>query len=295
MNGPGRGGEGTSGQTIHLEPAASKQLLVEKRTRLEAVLRGLGRTLVAYSGGVDSAYLLAEAHRVLGDQALGIIAQSPSLPAAELEGALALAAEHRLPVRVVETNEMEREGYRRNNADRCYYCKTELFEHLVALAGAEGWRAVAYGAVTDDLGDDRPGMGAAQELQISAPLLEAGLAKLEVRALAHQMGLRVWDKPQSACLASRIPHGTEVTVDKLRQVESAEAWLRQRFGLRVVRVRHFGQRARVETEAGEIGRLLEALPELRSGLMTWGFESVEIDPAGYRRPDPLPVVNKEVS
>ncbi len=295
MSGPGMGGGATRGEAIHLAPAASKELLAEKRSRLEGVLRGLGRTLVAYSGGVDSAYLLAEAHRVLGDQALGIIAQSPSLPASELEGALALAAEHRLPVRVVETNEMEREGYRQNNPDRCYYCKTELFEHLVALAGAEGWRAIAYGAVTDDLGDDRPGMGAARELEISAPLLEAGLAKLEVRALAYQMGLRVWDKPQSACLASRIPHGMEVTVDKLRQVESAEAWLRQKFGLRVVRVRHFGQRARVETETADIERLQAALPELRSGLMTWGFETVEIDPAGYRRPDPLPAVNTEVS
>lgn len=295
MNAREPGAGGTRGQAISLAQAPSKALLLEKRALLESVLRGLGRTLVAYSGGVDSAYLLAEAHRVLGDQALGIVARSPSLPEAELEGALALAAEHRLPVRVVETHEMEREGYRRNDSDRCYYCKTELFEHLVALAAAEGWRAIAYGAVTDDLGDDRPGMGAARELEISAPLLAAGLAKLEVRALAHQMGLRVWDKPQSACLASRIPHGTEVTVDKLRQVESAEAWLRQKFGLRVVRVRHFGQRARVETEKSEIQRLEAALPELRSGLMTWGFESVEIDPAGYRRPDPLPVVNTEVS
>ncbi|HEU4725588.1 MAG TPA: ATP-dependent sacrificial sulfur transferase LarE [Candidatus Eisenbacteria bacterium] len=283
------------GQAIHFAPAGSSAILAEKRRRLSEVLRGLGRTLVAYSGGVDSAYLLAEAHRALSEGALGVIARSPSLPAAELEGALALAAEHGLPVRVVDTNEMEREAYRRNDPDRCYHCKTELFEHLVALAGAEGWRAIAYGAVTDDLGDDRPGMGAAKELEIRAPMLEAGLSKIEVRALARQMGLRVWDKPQSACLASRIPHGMEVTVDKLRQVESAEAWICRKFGLRVVRVRHFGQRAKVETELSDVPRLLAALPELRSGLLTWGFEIVEVDPAGYRRPDPLPIVNMEVT
>ncbi|MEK7348868.1 MAG: ATP-dependent sacrificial sulfur transferase LarE [Candidatus Eisenbacteria bacterium] len=284
-----------SGQAILFPAAGSEKVLAAKRASLEAVLSGLGRTLVAYSGGVDSAYLLAEAHRVLGAGALGVIARSPSLPAAELEGALALAAERGMPVRVVETNEMEREAYRRNASDRCYHCKTELFEHLVALAGAEGWRAIAYGAVTDDLGDDRPGMGAARELEISAPLVESGLSKLEVRVLARQVGLRVWDKPQSACLASRIPHGMEVTVEKLRQVEGAEAWLRDRFGLRVVRVRHFGQHARVETEQGEISRLVAALQELRIGLMTWGFENVEIDPDGYSRPDPLPIVNMEVT
>ena len=284
-----------SGQAIFFPAAGSEKVLAEKRARLRRILGGLGRTLVAYSGGVDSAYLLAEAHLALGAGALGVIARSPSLPAAELEGALDLAVEHGFPVRVVETNEMEREAYRRNAADRCYHCKSELFEHLVTLAGAEGWRAIAYGAVTDDLGDDRPGMGAARELEIRAPLLEAGLSKLEVRILARQVGLRVWDKPQSACLASRIPHGTEVTVEKLRQVEGAEAWLRQRFGLRVVRVRHFGQQARVETEQGEIARLVAALPELRSGLMTWGFQSVEIEPDGYARPDPLPIVNTEVT
>lgn len=284
-----------SGQPILFPSAGSEKILAEKRLRLERLLGGLGRTLVAYSGGVDSAYLLAEAHRVLGAGALGVIARSPSLPASELEGALALAAERGMPVRVVETNEMEREAYRRNASDRCYHCKTELFEHLVTLARAEGWRAIAYGAVTDDLGDDRPGMGAARELEISAPLLESGLSKLEVRVLARQVGLRVWDKPQSACLASRIPHGTEVTVEKLRQVEGAEAFIRQRFGLRVVRVRHFGQRARVETEPGGIPRLVAALPELRSALMTWGFVDVEIDPSGYLRPDPLPIVKMEVT
>ena len=269
--------------------------IAAKRARLSEILGGMGRTLVAYSGGVDSAYLLAEAHRSLGARALGVVARSPSLPASELEEALAVAASRDIPVRVVETREMEREAYRRNGADRCYHCKTELFEHLAAIAIAEGWGTVAYGAVTDDLGDDRPGMTAAREFEVRAPLLEAGLSKLEVRALARQLGLRVWDKPQAACLASRIPHGSEVTVEKLRQVEEAEGWLRRRFGVRVVRVRHLGQAARVETGKDEIAGLQAALDEVRSGMARWGFLSVEIDPEGYRRPDPLPIANKEVT
>ncbi|HET9951009.1 MAG TPA: ATP-dependent sacrificial sulfur transferase LarE [Candidatus Eisenbacteria bacterium] len=269
--------------------------IAKKRARLAEILGGMGRTLVAYSGGVDSAYLLAEAHRALGAGALGIVARSPSLPAAELAEALAVAASRDIPVRVVDTHEMEREAYRRNGADRCYHCKTELFEHLADIAVSERWGTVAYGAVTDDLGDDRPGMNAAREFEVRAPLLEAGLSKLEVRALARQLGLKVWDKPQAACLASRIPHGSEVTVAKLRQVEEAEGWLRERFGVRVVRVRHLGEGARVETGRDEIPGLLAALDEVRSGMAKWGFMSVEIDPEGYRRPDPLPIVNMEVT
>lgn len=269
--------------------------LAEKQARLARILGGMGRTLVAYSGGVDSAYLLAEAHRALGSDALAVIAKSPSLPAAELAEALTVAADRDIPVRVVETHEMQREAYRRNGADRCYHCKTELFEHLADIAVTERWGTVAYGAVTDDLGDDRPGMNAAREFEVRAPLLEADLSKLEVRALARQLGLKVWDKPQAACLASRIPHGSEVTVEKLRQVEGAEAWLRERFGVRVVRVRHLGPAARIETGRDEIPNLLAGLDEVRSGMTKWGFLSVEIDPEGYRRPDPLPIVNKEVT
>ena len=269
--------------------------LAEKQARLARILGGMGRTLVAYSGGVDSAYLLAEAHRALGSDALAVIAKSPSLPAAELAEALTVAADRDIPVRVVETHEMQREAYRRNGADRCYHCKTELFEHLADIAVTERWGTVAYGAVTDDLGDDRPGMNAAREFEVRAPLLEADLSKLEVRALARQLGLKVWDKPQAACLASRIPHGSEVTVEKLRQVEGAEAWLRERFGVRVVRVRHLGPAARIETGWDEIPNLLAGLDEVRSGMTRWGFLSVEIDPEGYRRPDPLPIVNKEVT
>jgi len=277
--------------TLMVSPGA----VTAKQAKLSEILGGMGRTLVAYSGGVDSAYLLAEAHRALGTRAMGVIARSPSLPASELADALAVAASRDIPVRVVETHEMGREAYRRNGPDRCYHCKTELFEQLADIAVSERWGTIAYGAVTDDLGDDRPGMSAAREFEVRAPLLEAGLSKLEVRVLARQMGLRVWDKPQAACLASRIPHGSEVTVEKLRQVEEAEGWLKERFGVRVVRVRHLGRNARVETGKEEVSVLQAALGEVRSEMAKWGFLSVEIDPEGYRRADPLPIVNMEVT
>ena len=275
-------------------PSAAGAELAGKARHLERLLRSYGRVWVAYSGGVDSAFLLAAAHGVLRSGAQGVIAQSPSLPASELESALAGARLHGLPVRVIETRELEREAYRANGADRCYHCKTELFERMALLAEAEGSPTLAYGAVTDDLGEDRPGMDAARLLHIQAPLVEAGISKLEVRILSRQMGLRVWDKPQSACLASRIPHGSPVTGEKLRQVEEAEAWIRERFAVRILRVRHEGETARIETEQAEIPRLVDSLAELRREFSRWGFSSVLVDPGGYRRPDPLPVEIMEV-
>jgi uncharacterized protein len=269
--------------------------LEAKRARLEAILRGLGRVLIAYSGGVDSAVLLAESHRVLGEDACGVIAQSPSLPAAELDQALELARERGIPARVIQTREMDRAEYRANRPDRCFHCKTELFERLGALAREESWDAVAYGAVIDDLGDVRPGMAAAERHRVCAPLLEAGLSKVEIRMLARRLGLRVWDKPQSACLASRIPHGTEVTEEKLRQVELGEAALRTRLGLRVVRLRHEGIKARIEVDPADVARLQR--PDQKEAIFAivkeLGFRELEIDPRGYRRADPLPPTVQE--
>ena len=261
-----------------------------KRDGLRAILETLGRTVVAYSGGVDSAFLLVEARRVLGERAEGAIADSPSLPRAELHQALRLAKERGIPVRVIETREMERAAYVANGPDRCYHCKAELFGCLEAMAEAEGWSTIAYGAVTDDLGDVRPGMRAADRYQVRAPLLEAGLGKLEVRVLARGLGLPVWDKPQSACLASRIPHGSAVTREKLLQVERGEEWLRGAFGLRVVRLRHEGSRARIEVGLGEIARISTdaAISRIRQQLGALGFQDVWVDPAGYRRADPSP-------
>ncbi|HTK70654.1 MAG TPA: ATP-dependent sacrificial sulfur transferase LarE [Candidatus Eisenbacteria bacterium] len=264
--------------------------LQTKRDRLGAILGSLGQTVVAYSGGVDSAFLLVEAKRVLGDRAEGAIADSPSLPRSELDQAIALAEERGIRVRIIVTQEMERDAYVANGPDRCYHCKAELFGCLEAMAETEGWATIAYGAVTDDLGDVRPGMRAADRYQVRAPLLEAGLGKLEVRVLARSLGLPVWDKPQSACLASRIPHGSPVTREKLRQVEQGEAWLRGAFDLRVVRLRHEGDRARIEVGLGEIARISTdaAISRIRQRLGALGFQDVWIDPAGYRRADPSP-------
>ena len=265
--------------------------LEEKRERLAFILGGLGRTLVAYSGGVDSAVLLVEAHRALGAGAVGVIARSPSLPAEELASALAVASAADVPVRVIDTEELTRPQYRANAGDRCYHCKAELFERLGAMASREGFATVAYGAVTDDLGDTRPGMEAAAAYRVRAPLIEAGLSKIEVRLLARASGLGVWDKPQSACLASRIPTGSEVTAAKLEQVERAEAWIRMAFGVRVLRVRHWGETARVEVAPAEVARMTgdAAMARLAAGLRSVGFSKVEVDPEGYRRPDPIPM------
>ena len=285
---PVSGGERTT--RIDLQGPGIAPPLLEKRERLDAILTSMGRTLVAYSGGVDSAFLLAETHRVLGARALGVIASSASLPRAELGQALDLAASRSIPVRVVETREMDREAYRANGPDRCFHCKAELFEVLTRIAADESWDSLAYGALVDDLGDVRPGMDAADRFRVRAPLLEAGLGKLEVRILARDAGLRVWDKPQSACLASRIPHGTPVTEERLAQVEGGEAWLREAFGLEVVRLRHEGVTARIEVLPGEIPRLRSdaAILEITNKLASFGFERVSIDPRGYRRPDPRP-------
>jgi uncharacterized protein len=269
--------------------------LSAKRELLRSILEGMGRTLVAYSGGVDSSVLLAEANDALGSRAVGVIAKSPSLPADELESALATAAQAGAPVRVIETNELARERYRANEGDRCYHCKAELFDRLTELAASEGFDSLAYGAVTDDLGDTRPGMAAAAEFRVRAPLIEAGLSKIEVRVLARARGLNVWDKPQSACLASRIPVGSQVTEEKLRQVEGAERWIRDSFRVRVLRVRHAGETARVEVAPEEISVLDggPALARLTEGLMAYGFSRVEVDPRGYRRPDPMPMSEEE--
>jgi pyridinium-3,5-biscarboxylic acid mononucleotide sulfurtransferase len=273
----------------------SARELERKRAKLHEILATMGRTLVAYSGGVDSAVLLVEAHDVLGDDAVGVIAKSASLPQDELTLALETAARAGAPARVVATNELARAAYRANSGDRCYHCKAELFERLAEVAREEGFETLAYGAVTDDLGDTRPGMAAAAEFRVRAPLIEAGLSKLEVRSLARRRSLLVWDKPQSACLSSRIPIGSEVTEAKLRQVEGAERWIRASFPVRVLRVRHAGETARVEVAPGEVPLLGEpvAMARLIEGLRAFGFSQVEVDPRGYRRADPIPQPEEE--
>jgi uncharacterized protein len=254
-----------------------------KEAALDALLAAQERLLVAFSGGVDSAYLLWRAHRILGGRCTGVLADSPSLARAEKEAALAFCRKHGLPLRVIETHEVENPAYQANSWNRCFFCKHELFDRMTALARAENFTALAYGENADDAGEDRPGRMAAAEFRVLAPLKEAGLAKADIRALAHAAGLEVADKVASPCLASRIPHGQEVTPEKLRQVEAAEGEVRAA-GFRIVRVRHHGGKALVQVAPEETARLLT--PEIRRGIVRSlagiGFTGVEFDEAGYR-------------
>jgi len=239
--------------------------------------------VVAYSGGVDSAYLAWAAARVLGPRALSVTADSASYPERHRQMALAIARDFHLQHEIIQTGELERPEYRANQPDRCYYCKHELFTHLTKLAVDRGYAAVADGANRDDRGDYRPGRKAAREFGVISPLDAAGLSKEDVRALSREAGLPTWDEPASACLSSRIPYFSEVTEDKLRTIEQAEAAVRA-LGFRVLRVRHHGDVARIEISRDEMSRLLD--PEIASAIDTAvravGFRYVTVDLRGYR-------------
>jgi pyridinium-3,5-biscarboxylic acid mononucleotide sulfurtransferase len=260
-----------------------REELEQKRSALERRLRECGRTLVAYSGGIDSAYLAFVARRVLGDEMLAVLADSPSLARSQYTDALAFAEEQHIPLRVVQTSEMENPAYVRNAADRCFHCKDELFSVMEKIAEAEGFATIAYGMNVDDRGDFRPGQRAAAQHGVSAPLLEAGLGKADVRELAHLDGLRVWDKPASACLSSRIEYGRPVTAENLAAVEGAEELLRE-LGFRIFRVRHHGEIARIEVAREEITALLSAemVERVVRGMKALGFKFVAVDLEGYR-------------
>ena len=250
---------------------------------LEAGLRAAGSLVVAYSGGVDSAYLAYLATRVLGARALSVTAESPSYPERHRAMALAIARDFGLQHVVIRTDELARPEYRANAGDRCYHCKHELYARLTALARARGFAAVADGSNADDRGDYRPGRRAAREFGVMSPLDAAGLTKADIRALSREAGLPTWDEPASACLSSRIPHFSEVTEEKLRTIEAAESALR-RLGFRVMRVRHHGDIARLEFDRAEMSRALA--PEMASAidhaLRALGFTYVTIDLRGYR-------------
>jgi len=256
-----------------------------RQQSLDERLASLGSLLVAYSGGVDSAYLAARAHHVLGERMLAVTADSASLAREQRELALRVAARHGFPHLVIETRELDDPLYLRNAPDRCFHCKQELFTRLRPLAAARGLRHVAYGVIVDDLADFRPGQRAAAEAGILAPLAEAGLDKRDVRALSRAMGLETAELPASPCLSSRVAYGVPVTPATLAGVEAAEAALRA-LGFRELRVRHLGGgRARVELAPEELLRLADVPLRERvvDAVRRAGYGSVEIDPQGYRR------------
>jgi len=271
-----------SAQT-HPQGAEPTQSAAEKLLALEARLKQLGSLMVAYSGGVDSAFLAATAHRVLGSKMLAVLADSPSLARRDMEQASTFAHELGMPLQVVETEELDKPEYARNDANRCFHCKDELFASMKTLAIRLGFASIAYGMNTDDKADYRPGQRAAEEHAVLAPLAEVGLTKLEVRALAKAAGYTLWDRPAAPCLSSRVEYGRTVTREVLEQVEKGEESLRQ-LGFRELRVRHHGELARVEIARTELPRALsmEMLDAITAALKEAGFQYVTLDCAGFR-------------
>lgn len=261
-----------------------------KFDQLKCTLQDYGSCLVAYSGGVDSVFLARVAHEVLGDRSLAVIADSASLPRRELAEALDLGVRFGFPVRVVKTAEFDNPNYLANPANRCYFCKHELFDHLTPIARAEGFAVIAYGENASDVGDFRPGSKAAAEFAVRAPLKEAGLTKAEIRELSAQLGLPTADKPQMACLSSRIPYGEPVSPEKLAMIEAAEYVLRDA-GFYEVRVRHHegtaakNPLARIEIAVAEIPKLLagDTLTQVSTAIQKLGYQHVTLDLQGYRR------------
>jgi len=278
-------------------PELSSELQLKKQ-KLDDFLRSRKRVLVAYSGGVDSAYLAFAAHQVLGGEMLAVLADSPSLARSQMQDALAFADEQNIPIKVINTDEMAKPDYVRNDAMRCFHCKDELFTVMEGFREQNGYGSVAYGVNVDDQGDFRPGQKAARNHGVVAPLLEAGLTKQDIRDLARAEGLRVWQKPASACLSSRIEYGRPVTRESLLQVEQGEEALRA-LGFEQFRVRHHGNLVRIEISRGEMERALQPwmAEEFTKTFKKLGFTYVTLDLEGFRSGSmnavlPVAILNK---
>lgn len=258
--------------------------LEQKTEKIKSLIREMGSALIAFSGGVDSTLVLALAHEVLGEKALGVTAQSASVPNREMQASRQLAKEIGVRHQVVRTDEISNPEYRANPANRCYHCKTELYSSLKRISGRNNISTILNGINTDDLGDYRPGIDSAREQGVRSPLVEAGFNKQDVRDLSRIMGLSIWNKPAMACLSSRIPYGQPVTEEKLSRVEQAEDLLLS-LGFKQVRVRHLGTGACIELDKNEIPRYQsdESMQEsVRGKLTALGFSSIVLDPEGYR-------------
>jgi uncharacterized protein len=257
--------------------------LAAKRDLLDQLLRSLGRTLIAYSGGVDSAFLAWAAHQTLGGNMLAVIADSPSLARVQLADATAFAGELGIPVEIIVTDELDRPEYARNDSSRCFHCKDELFLAMEGFRTRRAFDSIAYGVNLDDQGDFRPGQKAAEQHRVAAPLREAGLTKQDIRELSRLAGLRIWNKPASACLSSRIEYGREVTREALSVVEQGEDAIRA-LGFRQFRMRHHGDIVRIEIAREELPRALttEMAAEFTRIFKSLGFKFVTLDLEGFR-------------
>lgn len=270
--------------TLGPSPAVDPVALDTKEQKLFAVLAELDRVIVAYSGGTDSAYLAWAAEHVLGDRAVAITADSPSIPESHKRDAIAFAREAGFRHELVATNEFENPAYVANNPDRCFHCKDELFRVLEQVAAERGIAHIVYGVNADDLGDYRPGQHAAKLHEVKAPLVEASLKKAEIRELSRRAGLSVWDRPAAACLSSRIPYGTEVTPERIKVVESGEESIKA-LGFRQFRVRYHGEIVRLEFAREELPRAMniDMAAKLTAIFKPLGFKYVTIDLEGYRQ------------